>query len=150
MSFLEISPEMFFALLPLPCLRGLKSLMSMTIAALHRLPAMTNLLLVGTWFSDGFFGDLHRRFLIKSPVLHPPPTLTPKNCTCTCAGCTHQQDIKRGPDCYTPGFLPDLARSSPVSHAGSETSKILHSIDPHCNPAPLLPPCDADNPPSLL
>jgi len=92
---------MFFALLPLPCLRGLKSLMSMTTADLHRLPAMTNLLLIGTWFSDGFFGDLHRR------VLHPPPTLTPKNCTCTCAGCTHQQDIKRGPDCYTPGFLPD-------------------------------------------
>jgi len=41
---------MFFALLPLPCLRGLKSLMSMTTAALHRLPAMTNLLLVGKWF----------------------------------------------------------------------------------------------------
>ena len=50
LSFLEISPEMFFALLPLPCLRGLKSLMSVTTAALHRLPAITNLLLVGKGF----------------------------------------------------------------------------------------------------
>jgi len=52
---------MFFALLPLPCLRGLKSLMSVITAALHRLPAMSKLLLVGKWFSDGFFGDRHRR-----------------------------------------------------------------------------------------
>ena len=99
----------------------------------------------------GFFGNLHHRFLIKSPcfLLHRPLS-SQKTVAFTCAGCTHQQDIKRGPDCYTPGFLPDLARSSPVSHAGSETSKILHSIDPHCTPAPLLPPCGADNPPSLL
>ena len=80
MSFLEISPEMFFALLPLPCLRGLKSLMSMTTAALHRLPAMNNLLHVGKWFYSDFFGNLHSRFLIKSPCRAPPPTLKPENC----------------------------------------------------------------------
>jgi len=28
----------------------------------------------------GFFGNLHRRFLIKSPCCAPPPTLKPKNC----------------------------------------------------------------------
>jgi len=50
LSFFEISPEMFFALLPLPCLRGLKSVMSVTTAALHRLPTVTNLLQVGKWF----------------------------------------------------------------------------------------------------
>jgi len=50
LSFLEISPEMFFALLPLPCLRGLKSMVSVTSAALHRLPAMSKLLLVGKRF----------------------------------------------------------------------------------------------------
>jgi len=28
----------------------------------------------------GFGGNLHRRFLIKSPCRAPPPTLKPKNC----------------------------------------------------------------------
>ena len=104
MSFLEISPEMFFALLPLPCLRGLKSLMSMTTAALHRLPAMTNLLHVGKWFYSDFFGNLHSRFLIKSPCRAPPPPLSPKKLkrlVCRCAGCHHQQDVNRGRGCYT-------------------------------------------------
>ena len=41
---------------------------------------MTNLLLVGTWFSDGFICDLHRQLLFTSPtVLHCPP-FKPKNC----------------------------------------------------------------------
>jgi len=48
--FFEISPEMFFALLPLPYLRGPKSLMSVITAASHRISAVANLLLVEKWF----------------------------------------------------------------------------------------------------
>jgi len=66
--------------LPLPCLRGLKSLNSATTAALYLLPAMTNPSLVRKWFLVRFFGDLHRQFLITSPCRAPPPTPTPKNC----------------------------------------------------------------------
>ena len=81
MSFLEIFPRSFFGALPLPCLRGLKSLMSVTTAASYPLPAMSKLLLVGKWFLVRFFGNLFiARFLIKSPCRAPPPTLMPKNC----------------------------------------------------------------------
>ena len=80
MSFLEIFPRNVFCALPLPCLRGLKSLNSATTAALYLLPAMTNPSLVRKWFLVRFFGDLHRQFLITSPCRAPPPTPTPKNC----------------------------------------------------------------------
>jgi len=80
--------------LPLPCLRGLKSLMSATTAALHPFPLVTNLLLAGKSFSEGLFGDLHRQLLFTSPaVLHCPPF--------TCAGCHHPRAVKRGRGCYT-------------------------------------------------
>jgi len=77
----------------------------------------------------------------SSPISHqvtcaPPPTLTPKKCTCTCAGCTHQQDIKRGRDCYTPGFLPDW-----LDHHRFPTRAQKGQIPPHRYPpaAHLLP-----------
>ena len=69
LSFLEIFPRNVFCALPLPCLRGLKSLMSATTAALHPFPVVTNLLLTGKSFSEGFFGDLHRQLLFRSPLL---------------------------------------------------------------------------------
>ena len=77
---MKYSPRSFFGALPLPCLRGLKSLMSATTAVLYPFPAMSKLLLVGKWFSDGFFGDLHRHFSSSHLARAPPPTLQPKNC----------------------------------------------------------------------
>jgi len=71
----------------------------------------------------GFFGNLRRRFLIKSPL--PCSTCPPSRQKTASAGFYMRQvhsptKIKRGRDFYTPGFLPDLARSSPVSHTGSQ------------------------------
>jgi len=140
LSFLEIFPRSFFGALPLPCLRGLKSSMSVTTAASYPLPAMSKLLLVGKWFLVRFFGNLFiARFLIKSPCRAPPPTLTPKNCNgwlLHAPGITNIE-MSSGEEVATHWLPPSLARSSPVSQAGSESSKILPQ---HCPPpANLLP-----------
>ena len=59
-------PRNVFCALLLPCLRGLKSVISATMSALYHLPATTNLSMFGKWFLVRFFGILHRRFLNTS------------------------------------------------------------------------------------
>ena len=125
-------PRNVFCALPLPCLRGLKSVMSATTAALHPFSVVTNLLLTGKRFSGGFFGDLHRQLLFTSPaVLHCPPF--------TCAGCHHQQDVKRGRDCYT---LASFHLGSIITSFQRGLRRVKHPPQyrpPHCKPAPLSP-----------
>jgi len=135
---------MFFALLPLPCLRGLKSLMSMTIAALHRLPAMTNLLLVGTWFSDGFFGDLHRRFLIKSPVLHHPPSRQ-KNALVHAPGAPTNK-ISSGDEIATPLASFQIGSIITGFPQGLRRVKFLRTVTPPLRTSSPTPPRDFEHP----
>ena len=74
----------------------------------------------------GFFGNLHRRFLIKSPCRAPPPTPQARKLqrlAFTCAGCTHQQDIKRGRD----HRFPTRAQKG---------KKYSTASPPSCTPAP--------------
>jgi len=111
-SILEIFPRSFFGALPLPCLRGLKSLMSMTTAALHRLPAMSKLLLVGVVLI-GFFGQS------SSPISHqfhlavlPRPPLCQKTAS---AGFLHApgattNKMSSGEEVATHWLPPSLAR----------------------------------------
>jgi len=64
----------YFIFAELTCLRFSKSVMSTPTAVLLPFSALTNLLLVGKWFSDGLFGDLHRQLLFTSlTFLHRPP-----------------------------------------------------------------------------
>ena len=74
----------------------------------------------------GFFGNFHRRFLIKSPCRAPPPTPQARKLqrlAFTCAGCTHQQDIKRGRD----HRFPTRAQKG---------KKYSTASPPSCTPAP--------------
>ena len=116
--------------------------MSATTAVLHPFPAVTNLLQVGTWFSVGFFGNLHRRFLFKSPslpVLHHPPS-NHKTATALYIGRVHPPTrCQAGTRLLNPWLPSRLARSSLVSNAGSKGSNILHIIAPRCNLAPRSP-----------
>ena len=144
MSFLEISPEMFFALLPLPCLRGLKSVMSVTTADLHRLPAVTNLLQVGKWFYRIFLkssSPISLQVTLPCFITHPQAKKLQRLAFTCAGGRTHQQDIKWGRDCYTlasfqlgsiiTGFPRGLKR---VKHPPSTASP------PSCKSAPRPPP----------
>jgi len=150
LSFLEIFPRNVFCALPLPCLRGLKCLMSATTAALHPFPVVTNLLLAGKSFSEGLFGDLHRQLLFTSPnVLHRPP-LKPKNCDgwlVHAPGATTLK-VSSGDEVATRWLPSSLARSSPASHAGSKGSNILQHrpFRFRCKPAPLSPPRELNTP----
>jgi len=90
----------------------------------------------------GFFGNPHRRFLIKSSCPCSTAHSQAKKLlrlVFTCAGCTHQQDIKRGRDCYTPGFLPawlDHHRFLTRAQKGQTSSTVS---SPSCKPAPRPP-----------
>jgi len=78
----------------------------------------------------------------------PPPTPQAKKLqrfACTCAGCTHQQDIKRGRDCYTPDFLPDWLDHHwfPTPQKPQKSSAASPARLPlRCTPAPPSPPRD--------
>jgi len=86
--------------------------MSTPTAVLHPFSVVTNLLLTGKSFSDGFFGDLHRQLLFTSP---PCSTTHPSN---------HQRDAKRG-DCHSLASFQLGSIITGFSHAGS---KILRSM----------------------
>jgi len=78
--FGNIPPKCFLRFAVTLLARSKKLDMSATTAVLYPFPAMSKLLLVGKWFSDGFFGDLHRHFSSSHLARAPPPTLQPKNC----------------------------------------------------------------------
>jgi len=96
----------------------------------------------------GFFGNLRRRFLIKSPcraplahphakklhqlLLHAPGAPTNK--------------ISSGDEIATHLLPSSSARSSPVSHADSKGSNILHSIVPQLQTCSPSPPRDLNTP----
>jgi len=60
LKFGEIFTDFIFIFAEFTCLRIPKRVMSTPTAALHLFSAVTNLLMVGKWFSEGFIGDLNR------------------------------------------------------------------------------------------
>ena len=139
-------PRNVFCALLLPCLRGLKSVISATMSALYHLPATTNLSMFGKWFLVRFFGILHCRFLITSRCRAPPPTLKPENCDgwLLHAPGAPTNKMSSGDEVATHWLPSRLARSSPVSQAGS--AKILRSTSPQLQPCSPTPPRDANTP----
>ena len=124
--------------------------MSTPTAALHPFSAVNNLLLVGKWFSDGFFGDLHRQLLFTSPtVLHHPP-LKPENCNgwFVHAPGVPTNEMSSGDEVATRSFLPAQLGSNhhrfpTPAQKGQKSSAALPPAARLLSP---VPPRDAETP----
>jgi len=112
--------------------------MSTPTAVLHPFPVVTNLLLTGKSFSEGFFGDLHRQLLFTSPKktvtagLYMRRVPLPSRC-------------QAGTRLLHAGFIPAWLDHHRLP-TGSKGSNILHSIAPSCKPAPRPPPRELNTP----
>jgi len=138
LKFGEIFTDFIFIFAEFTCLRIPKRVMSTPTAALHLFSAVTNLLMVGKWFSEGFIGDLHRQLLFNITHRAPLPPLTPKNFNgwfLHAPGATTNK-ITSGGEVATHWLPSSSARSSPVP----TRLRRVENPPQHCPPAAPPPP----------
>ena len=96
----------------------------------------------------GFFDNLRRRFLITSHRAPPHAPLKPKNCNGWLVHAPGANTTERscGDEVATHWLPSSLARTSPVSHAGSEGSNSSAASPPSLHTCSPSPPRDAETP----
>jgi len=121
--------------------------MSSATAALRRFPAMSKLLFVGKWFQSDFLSIFIADFSSSHLAVLHHPSLKPEKCDgwlLHAPGAT-TTEMSSGDEITTRWLPSSMARSSPVSHSGSESSKIPASLPPVA-PLPPDPTRNADPP----
>ena len=97
----------------------------------------------------GFFGNLHCRFLIKSPCRASPRPLKQEYCDgwILHAPSAPTNKISSGARLLHTGFLPDwLDHHHRFPKRAQNGQKSSAALPPRCEPVPRAPPCDVNTP----